>query len=316
MNIIIKPYNPQEGLFYFKPDTTLNRDYTNLYLPHFIKRVEAKELFYIRIDRAGKGIGERYASRYFSKGNYALSISIAPDIFPNATPSQAPSAAPNATPSATPSQAPSTALNAPPSQAPSATPSAAPNSTPSQAASAAPNATPSATPSQAPSTALNAPPSQAPSATPSAAPNSTPSQAASATPSQASSAMPSQAPSATQSAAIINRSVSNSIDYSFYSMPAEKVEDPQLIEQFCKYIAQITEIISLRTGDIIAIETGKKEHFSIEDSLPIPTSNSSSTSERLSNKETDPKAGKQEPTGTRRCQITCFPNLAPVNIIF
>lgn len=232
MNIIIKPYNPQEGLFYFKPDTTLNRDYTNLYLPHFIKRVEAKELFYTRIDRAGKGIAERYASRYFSKGNYALSISIAPDIFPNATPSQAPS------------------------------------------------------------TALNA------------------------TPSQASSAMPSQAASATPSAAIINRSVANSIDYSFYSMPAEKIEDPQLIEEFCKYIAQITEIISLRTGDIIAIETGKKEYFSIEDSLPIPTSNSSSTSDRLSNKETDPKAEKQEPTGTRRCQITCFPNLAPVNIIF
>lgn len=217
MNIIIKPYNPQEGLFYFKPDTTLNRDYTNLYLPHFIKRVEAKELFYIRIDRAGKGIAERYASRYFSKGNYALSISIAPDIFPNATPSQAASTRPSATPS------------------------------------------------------------------------------------QASSAMPSQAPSATQSAAIINRSVSNSIDYSFYSMPAEKIEDPQLIEEFCKYIAQITEIISLRTGDIIAIETGKKEYFSIEDSLPIPTSNTSSPSGI---------------TGTRRCQITCFPNLAPVNIIF
>ena len=216
MNIIIKPYNPQEGLFYFKPDTTLNRDYTNLYLPHFIKRVEAKELFYTRIDRAGKGIAERYASRYFSKGNYALSISIAPDIFPNS--------------------------------APSATPSAAPNTTPS--------------------------------------------------------------------AAIINGSVATSIDYSFYSMPAEKIEDPQLIEQFCKYIAQITEIISLRTGDIIAIETGKKEYFSIEDSLPIPTSNSSFASDRLSNKETDHKAGKQEPTGTRRSQITCFPNLAPVNIIF
>ena len=216
MNIIIKPYNPQEGLFYFKPDTTLNRDYTNLYLPHFIKRVEAKELFYTRIDRAGKGIAERYASRYFSKGNYALSISIAPDIFPNSAPSQAPSTAPNATPSA----------------------------------------------------------------------------------------------------AIINGSVANSIDYSFYSMPAEKIEDPQLIEEFCKYIAQITEIISLRTGDIIAIETGKKEYFSIEDSLPIPTSNSSFASDRLSNKETDPKAEKQEPTGTRRCQITCFPNLAPVNIIF
>ena len=212
MNIIIKPYNPQEGLFYFKPDTTLNRDYTNLYLPHFIKRVEAKELFYIRIDRAGKGIAERYASRYFTKGNYALSISIAPDIFPNATPSQAPSATP--------------------------------------------------------------------------------------------------------SAVIINGSVANSIDYSFYSMPAGKIEDPQLIEEFCKYIAQITEIISLRTGDIIAIETGKKEYFSIEDSLPIPTSNSSFTSDRLSNKETGPKADKQEPTGTRRCQITCFPNLAPVNIIF
>ena len=232
MNIIIKPYNPQEGLFYFKPDTTLNRDYTNLYLPHFIKRVEAKELFYTRIDRAGKGIAERYASRYFSKGNYALSISIAPDIFPNA------------------------------------------------------------------------------------APSATPSQAASATPSQASSTRPSATPSQAPCAAIINRSVANSIDYSFYSMPAEKIEDPQLIEEFCKYIAQITEIISLRTGDIIAIETGKKEYFSIEDSLPIPTSNSSFTSDRLSNKETDPKAGKQEPTGTRRCQITCFPNLAPVNIIF
>ena len=217
MNIIIKPYNPQEGLFYFKPDTTLNRDYTNLYLPHFIKRVEAKELFYTRIDRAGKGIAERYASRYFSKGNYALSISIAPDIFPNAAPSATPSQAPSATPSATPIAA------------------------------------PSATPSQAPSTA------------------------------------------------IINRSVANAIDYSFYSMPAEKIEDPQLIEQFCKYIAQITEIISLRTGDIIAIETGKKEYFSIEDSLPIPTSNTSSPSGI---------------TGTRRCQITCFPNLAPVNIIF
>ena len=236
MNIIIKPYNPQEGLFYFKPDTTLNRDYTNLYLPHFIKRVEAKELFYTRIDRAGKGIAERYASRYFSKGNYALSISIAPDIFPNAAPSTAPSQPASATPS--------------------------------QASSTRPSATPS------------------------------------------------QAASATPSAAIINRSVANSIDYSFYSMPAEKIEDPQLIEQFCKYIAQITEIISLRTGDIIAIETGKKEYFSIEDSLPIPTSNSSFTSDRLSNKETGPKADKQEPTGTRRCQITCFPNLAPVNIIF
>lgn len=194
MNIIIKPYNAKEGLLYFKPDTALNRDWTPLYLPDPIKKVEARELFCVKIERAGKGISLPFASRYFSKGSYGVSIRAVDAENPYFTAGWA----------------------------------------------------------------------------------------------------------------------CEAVDYSFYQMPAETLVEPELIEEFCNYISEITKIISLRTGDIVAIETGASATLSIDDAELIPCSSYGRGVGELSKSlpDTSPLSG------IRHCTLRDFQHLNPVEIIF
>lgn len=62
MNIIVvRP----DGSFYTRPDTTLERDPKDFYLPDDLSAVTARTCTYIKITKAGKAVPERFATRYF-----------------------------------------------------------------------------------------------------------------------------------------------------------------------------------------------------------------------------------------------------------
>lgn len=62
MNIIVvRP----DGTFYTRPDTTLERDPKDFYLPDDLSSVTAQPCTYVRIIKAGKAVPERFATRYF-----------------------------------------------------------------------------------------------------------------------------------------------------------------------------------------------------------------------------------------------------------
>jgi len=62
MNIIVVR---ADGTFYTRPDTTLERDPKDFYLPDDLSRVTARNCTYIKIIKAGKAVPERFAARYF-----------------------------------------------------------------------------------------------------------------------------------------------------------------------------------------------------------------------------------------------------------
>lgn len=62
MNIVVvRP----DGSYYTRPDTTLERDPKDFYLPDDLSQVAAHRCTYIKIIKAGKAVPERFASRYF-----------------------------------------------------------------------------------------------------------------------------------------------------------------------------------------------------------------------------------------------------------
>jgi len=62
MNIIVvRP----DGSSYTRPDTTLERDPKDFYLPDDLQKVTARTCTYIKIIKAGKAVPERFATRYF-----------------------------------------------------------------------------------------------------------------------------------------------------------------------------------------------------------------------------------------------------------
>ena len=62
MNIVIKTY---EGKCIVRPDTTWKRDDEGLYVPEFAGGISLAPIFYARISRAGRSIGEKFAARYY-----------------------------------------------------------------------------------------------------------------------------------------------------------------------------------------------------------------------------------------------------------
>lgn len=62
MNIIVVR---SDGSFYTRPDTTLERDPKDFYLPDDLNVVRARKCTYIKIIKAGKAVPERFAQRYF-----------------------------------------------------------------------------------------------------------------------------------------------------------------------------------------------------------------------------------------------------------
>lgn len=63
MNIIVKPYD--SDLCYCRPDTTWERENKDFYSPECVNQIQYSPILFARISKAGKCIGEKFASRYY-----------------------------------------------------------------------------------------------------------------------------------------------------------------------------------------------------------------------------------------------------------
>ncbi len=63
MNIIVKPYGSPS--FYCRPDTTWERENKDFYSPDSVNELHWAPILFVRISKAGKCIGEKFASRYY-----------------------------------------------------------------------------------------------------------------------------------------------------------------------------------------------------------------------------------------------------------
>lgn len=72
MNIITTTYN--SNFFYVRPDISLNRDSNDYFCPDDITDITVAPFIYIRMDKAGKSVQAKFASRYYSSIGYGLNI--------------------------------------------------------------------------------------------------------------------------------------------------------------------------------------------------------------------------------------------------
>ena len=63
MNIIVKPYGG--GFSYCRPDTSWERENRDLYTPDRIDRWDWSPIVFVRVSKAGKCVGRKFASRYY-----------------------------------------------------------------------------------------------------------------------------------------------------------------------------------------------------------------------------------------------------------
>ena len=68
MNIIVKPYG--SSLCYCRPDTTWERENKDFYSPECVKELHWAPILFVRICKAGKCIGRKFASRYYDAFNF------------------------------------------------------------------------------------------------------------------------------------------------------------------------------------------------------------------------------------------------------
>lgn len=68
MNIIVRPYGSE--LCYCRPDTTWERENKDLYVPDGIGSLRWTPIVFVRISKAGKCIGSKFASRYYDAFNF------------------------------------------------------------------------------------------------------------------------------------------------------------------------------------------------------------------------------------------------------
>lgn len=68
MNIIVRPYG--SGMCYCRPDTTWERENKDFYVPEGVDVIEWAPILFVRICKAGKCIGKKFASRYYDAFNY------------------------------------------------------------------------------------------------------------------------------------------------------------------------------------------------------------------------------------------------------
>lgn len=72
MNIITTTYN--SNFFYVRPDISLNRDSNDYFCPDEISEITVAPFLYIRMDKAGKSVQAKFASRYYSSIGYGLNL--------------------------------------------------------------------------------------------------------------------------------------------------------------------------------------------------------------------------------------------------
>ncbi len=63
MNIIIRPYGGEA--FHCRPDTTWERENKDFYSPECVNALDWAPILFVRISKAGKCIGAKFASRYY-----------------------------------------------------------------------------------------------------------------------------------------------------------------------------------------------------------------------------------------------------------
>lgn len=68
MNIIVRPYGSE--LCYCRPDTTWERENKDFYVPDGIGSMKWTPIVFVRISKAGKCIGSKFASRYYDAFNF------------------------------------------------------------------------------------------------------------------------------------------------------------------------------------------------------------------------------------------------------
>lgn len=68
MNIVVKPYG--SGQCYCRPDTTWERENKDFYSPECVQELYWAPILFARICKAGKCIGEKFASRYYDAFNF------------------------------------------------------------------------------------------------------------------------------------------------------------------------------------------------------------------------------------------------------
>lgn len=68
MNIIVKPHG--SDLCYCRPDTTWERENKDFYVPEGIGQIHWAPVLFVRISKAGKCIGKKFASRYYDSFSY------------------------------------------------------------------------------------------------------------------------------------------------------------------------------------------------------------------------------------------------------
>lgn len=72
MNIIVKPYGSISC--YCRPDTTWERENRDYYVPDCINELHWAPVIFVRISKAGKCIGEKFASRYYDAFNFGAML--------------------------------------------------------------------------------------------------------------------------------------------------------------------------------------------------------------------------------------------------
>ena len=68
MNIVIRPYGSE--LCYCRPDTTWEREGKDFYSPECVESIDWVPILFVRISKAGKCIGKKFASRYYDAFNF------------------------------------------------------------------------------------------------------------------------------------------------------------------------------------------------------------------------------------------------------
>lgn len=63
MNIVVKPHGRKHS--YCRPDTSWERENRDLYTPESIDRWDWAPIAFVRISKAGKCVGKKFASRYY-----------------------------------------------------------------------------------------------------------------------------------------------------------------------------------------------------------------------------------------------------------
>lgn len=68
MNIIVRPYGSR--YCYCRPDTTWERENRDFYVPEGVRQLHWAPVVFVRISKAGKCIGRKFASRYYDAVNF------------------------------------------------------------------------------------------------------------------------------------------------------------------------------------------------------------------------------------------------------